>query len=81
MWIRFARRFADGRLHSALTCAVFSLHVHTNVLSASDPAGDVEQRSTEAKLLGGSNEVFPFYRKAEISRHKTPESGVWVTYR
>lgn len=25
--------------------------------------------------------AFPYYRKAEVARHKTRESGVWVTYR
>lgn len=32
-------------------------------------------------VLPGPPPSFPLYRKAEVARHKTSESGVWVTYR
>lgn len=25
--------------------------------------------------------IYPTYRKSEVARHKTAESGVWVTFR
>ncbi len=38
---------------------------------------EVEEEITPGEVVQG----LPEYTKADVAKHKTPESGIWVTYK